>query len=271
MKRLFSIQSQSETQSDSLILLCELSHYHFCYAVAEPQTKSILYLNYYEPDGLITISQIKQALNEDNPDRKSLEKVVISSAFPNMAIVPDAIFKKEQPALFLNAEDNKINDKIFYDIIKEQHVVIVYSVPQVIMDGFDNASAIETINIYTPQLKLYNGFASADQISVDFTTKEFRVLLKKDQQLQFIQTYPYAAPLDVVYYLLAICTEHNLSQTETTITLSGLVNEDSALYKELYQYFSNIHFAKPGTSTLIESSYPQHFFSSMYNLAACVL
>ncbi len=112
---------------------------------------------------------------------------------------------------------------------------------------------------------------SANGLVVHFTNKEIRVTAIKQEQLKLAQIYAYTTPLDVVYYLLLICQEHDLSQTETPLLLSGLMSEDSAMYKELYQYFSNIQFWKPASKTALQSEYPHHFFSSLYNLAACVL
>jgi hypothetical protein len=107
------------------------------------------------------------------------------------------------------------------------------------------------------------------QVAVHFTPFNFRVIVKKEGQLQLAQMYCYQAPLDVVYYLLKIIQEIDLLKEDTFIILSGLIEEDSALFKELHQYFLNVHFALPGNVTLQNNKLPQHFFTSMYNLAAC--
>lgn len=52
--------------------------------------------------------------------------------------------------------------------------------------------------------------------------------------------------------------------------LSGLIEEKSDLYTELRSYFLNLEFAVHQVTGLNDSPYPKHFFTSMYNLAACV-
>jgi hypothetical protein len=66
-------------------------------------------------------------------------------------------------------------------------------------------------------------------------------------------------------------TVHFTGKEIRALILSGLISEDSAMYKELHQYFSAVHFWKPVTKTTLQSEHPQHFFSSIYNLAGCVL
>jgi hypothetical protein len=74
--------------------------------------------------------------------------------------------------------------------------------------------------------------------------------------------------LDVVYYLLNICQKFGLSQEATHLSLSGLIDKDSALFKDIYQYFSDISFNE-GVS--LNDDYPAHYFTSIYQLAACAL
>jgi len=95
-------------------------------------------------------------------------------------------------------------------------------------------------------------------------------MVKKNKQLQLAQAYSYKTPLDVVYYLLKICYEFGLDQSEVFVILSGLIDQDSAMYSELHSYFLNLYFAQPPPYSVPENEYPHHYFTSLYNLAACV-
>jgi hypothetical protein len=75
----------------------------------------------------------------------------------------------------------------------------------------------------------------------------------------------------VAYYLLKICYAFELSQQEVYLILSGLVEKSSNLFAELQQYFAHIHFAQRPEISLPQTSHPHHYFTSLYNLAACVL
>jgi hypothetical protein len=271
VKRLFTIHSKGEQQNNGRVLLCELSHYHFCLAVAEPVSKRLVQLSYYEPDGLLKPDDIKDVLEKEAIATNDFKKVVISSAFPEAVVVPRQFFEKENAQVLLQSVYGSVQQPIFYDVLDELNSTLVYAVPPVVAKEFNIFETVQAVHFFTAQIKNANRHAADSKMLVHFTGKEFRVVVIKGNQVLLAQTYPFLTPLDVVYYLLIISREHALSQSGTALVLSGLIDEGSALYKELYQYFSNIHFEKDGVQIADEGNYPNHFFSSIYNLAACVL
>ena len=78
---------------------------------------------------------------------------------------------------------------------------------------------------------------------------------------------------DVLYYLLKICSGFSISQKEVKLVLSGFLEKQSLLYRELYNYFVRVSFQQiPDFIKLSRSfnEYPAWFFSSLFNLATCV-
>ena len=55
-----------------------------------------------------------------------------------------------------------------------------------------------------------------------------------------------------------------------TVVFSDVVRYDNNT-KELHNYFLHLHFTISETLSLPEHEYPNHFFTSLHNLAACVL
>ncbi len=102
----------------------------------------------------------------------------------------------------------------------------------------------------------------------DFQHEDFVLSVIKDNQLVLAQAYYYSTPEDVLYHLLKVCGEFALSQQEVQLQISGLVDKQSALYKELYQYFIHISFREP-TWKAPSHEYPSHFFTSLNDLALC--
>ena len=71
--------------------------------------------------------------------------------------------------------------------------------------------------------------------------------------------------LDII---LKVCQENNLSQEQVKLSLSGLIEKQSVLFKELYQYFIHVEFRNAGWQ-LPGNEYPAHFFTSLNDLARC--
>jgi hypothetical protein len=96
----------------------------------------------------------------------------------------------------------------------------------------------------------------------------------KEGSLQLVQTFTYSSPEDVLYYLLKICKEFDMSQQEVKLSISGLIEKDSSIYRELYKYFIYPDFEiLPDGISLADAlnKYPDHYYSSISKLATCVL
>lgn len=270
MKRTFHITSQNVAGIRDAVLLCELSQHHACLAVADAVSKSIEQVSYYEVKSGLDPDKLRQLMKADGLDLTNISRVVLGNAFKEVVLIPVHHFTEESAKRFYTTTFGSTGEIFFFDELSDENSVLVHAVPQAIMGVLKSVRETEIKHSYACWLKTLDGSIAEDGLAVHVTGKEIRVIAKREHQLKLVQTYFYTTPLDVVYYLLAVCREYGLSQTGTTVVLSGLISEDSALYNELHQYFSNIRFWKPLVRSL-GSEHPHHFFSSMYNLAACVL
>jgi hypothetical protein len=266
LKTVFHIQADRES-NEAETLLMEIGTGHCSYAFLNKMQHSITALKYFSIDEFETEVDLQSVLNEIKD--KNFANVLICSAYPSALLTPfkyAATNGKLLHVIYDQPEQKHLNDTV-----NEWQLVNAYSMPITIFELLRKSFPFaQFIHAYTPALKVYNGHAAEDQISIHFTMQHFRVLVKKGGQVHLAQTYSYKTPLDVVYYLLKICSELQLNQSEVHLILSGLVEEASALYKELHNYFLHIHFAQAPTVSVPQNEYPQHFFTSTYNLAACV-
>ncbi|RYZ28584.1 MAG: DUF3822 family protein [Chitinophagaceae bacterium] len=266
LKTLFDIRSEKEPGAEHSLLL-EIGKDYCTYAVWHKPSQSIdqlQFISFQETEGEEQLSNILSAIKVSE-----FTTVYVCSAMPQSILVPNKFFNSNYEAL--DTIYNQPAQEYFNDRIAEWQMVNIYSVPQAIHRQLQQRfPAAQYIHAYTPAIKVYNGYVADNQLSVHFTPQYVRVLLKKDTSIHLAQTYYYASPLDVVYYLLKICYEFELDQSSVFIILSGLVEKESNLYTELEQYFTNIHFAHPPEFTLPENNLPHYFFTSLYNLATCV-
>lgn len=195
---------------------------------------------------------------------------VVCSALPQALLFPNKFFQEDYSLLDRVYEEPA--QDYFHDRIPEWQLVTAYSLPQQLAQTVRNGfSEVQFFHAYTPGIKIFNGFVADHQLMVHITGQHFRVLVKKDAAIHLAQTYAYKTPLDVIYFLMKICYEFGLSQEGVYLILSGLVEKDSNLFTELQQYFAHIHFAQQPEIGLPQSSHPHYFFTSIYNLASCVL
>ena len=264
-KTVFTIGS-GEKESD--IFLFELGRDYCSYGFMDSSTQAfqaIGYISFDEFDAVNDLGGILDDLNASNSGR-----VVISSSCSRALMIPHKYFNSDYS--LLDAIYDLPAARHLHDRIAEWQMVTIYAIPEEIYSLLRSRfPSSEFVHAYTSTLKMGNPVEGADQISIDFTTSYFRIMVKKGSHLQLAETYSYKTPLDVVYYLLKICYEFGLDQKNTYLVVSGLVDPDSALYKELHHYFLNLHLAPEPGFPLPEGDHPHYYFTSLYNLAACVL
>jgi hypothetical protein len=263
----FEIGDLKENNADSLFI--EIGQTFCSLALISSESKTADFVGVYSFEYIDLEESISKLLGII-AEKKAGINTVISPAFPEALLVPNKFYHHKSSLL-----NSIFNERHFFslnDPIAEWQLINVYTLPVTIhkklAEYFPDASYMHA---YTPLLKVYNGFSADYQVAAHFIGKQFRIVVKKNHHIELIQTYSYISPLDVVYYLLKICSEFDLPQEETQIVISGLIEEDSALYKELHNYFLHLHFTTGTTLALPEHKHPAHFFTSIHNLAACVL
>jgi hypothetical protein len=248
---------------ETAITLVEWGNHYCCIAGLDTVANRIVWLTYKTYTSLDDHS-IHSIVNEI----KTGPTVIVSSAFPEFILTP-LPFNAEE-ALY-QLYPNQKQSKVFTDTINEWQVKTQFLLPVKLYNSLQKTyTKVSFIHFFTTALKTYNGISAESQIAIQFAPEQFFVLVKKGGQLQLAQIYNYKSPLDVVYYLLKIIEESGMSINETLLVLSGLIEKESDLYKELYHYFGSIHFAIPATTIVENNNHPAHFFTSLYNLATCV-
>ena len=268
MNTVFQIGNLTGDQGDSLFL--EIGQTFCSVALLNSSTKSAQFIGMYAFDAVSLEDSVDEVLKMTSIDGGNHKNIIISPAFPEAMLIPNRFYHHK--SLLFNSLYNLNHYFVLNDPIAEWQLFNIYAVPVLVHNKLAEQFPFASyMHAYTPFLKIYNGFTSDHQLSAHFIGKQFRVVVKKHHHVQLAQTYTYSSPMDVVYFLLKICSEFQLPQDELQIIISGLIDENSALYKELHRFFLHLHFATGTTLSLPEHDHPNHFFTSIHNLAACVL
>jgi hypothetical protein len=272
LKPAFQIKPDVEYNPANSILLIIAGKWHCSFAVMNYLSKELMEFSHY--------TSVEEEVNyksffEETPVLNTrYYQVAFAYDVDETIQIPSAVYKYEDGPLHLEAVCGKdVHTTVVSENVPGWNLYNIYRLPAALQSAASwKFLSGKFWNIYSVLLKDYFK-NSGEVILVDFKTDEFSVLILKDNKLQLAKTFCYSSPEDVLYYLLKICQQLKLSQQTATLYLSGLIEKDSTIYRELYKYFIHVEFESlTGEIKLTEAltAHPAHYFSSISKLAACV-
>ena len=274
LKQVFHIKSDHIVRVAEPVLLMEVGDKHVCFGIINRENRQLSEAGYYIAE------QEETSLTEYLYGRHAelqgpFYQTLISYHFPDCIFVPLKYFDPGEAISLLNSLVGKnANELTLSEPVAEWDMQNIYRVTKSLHQSLGkNFATGKFWHTYTVALKNSLSVPEGTRLWADFKPNEFTVLLFRDHIFQLAQIFPYSTPADVLYHLLKICSNFSLQQNEIKIILSGLIEQQSALYEELYKYFLHIEFNRPNGAIRMDESfydYPVHYFSSIYKLAACV-
>jgi hypothetical protein len=274
MNQVFKIGSSENLDVSQSVLLMEIGETHCCFGIADHATKILRQLFYFTVDEKDDGNIFQMILEKHLELKNSFHQVIIGYYLPENILIPLKFYRSEQTESILQSVYDKGQNFVISESLFEWQMYNAYNVPvnihklvatQFTGGQFWHVHSISLKNKIEPE---ENG-----SLLIDFKTESFSVIVLKGNSLLLSQIYSYVTAEDVLYYLLKICKQFSLSQDEVKLKLTGLIDKQSAVFKELYQYFLNLEFSSHGNELQpIEefSEYPAHFFTSFFKLASCV-
>ena len=274
MRAVFEILP-SDYNPENCSLNCEVSNEGFSYCIKDEETNSFLGLavHHFDPSkpavGFPIALQV--LFHQQEIFSKKFRKVCVIYSFPQSVLIPFSIYNREKNQTVMNmmCGDLGANDTILTDVIANQSMYNCYRLPaatlEMIKTRFPNASIAHQYS-----LLLKKTLDENDTMHVIFYSQKIVVDLLKDGKHVLVNSFKYTAAQDVSYTLLNICQQFEIKNIHMLI--SGLIEENSALYKEIYKYFDDIelsgfregyHYAEGITA------FPSHYFSYIFDIDSC--
>lgn len=272
MKQLFNITVGETKETVQPVLSIRLGEKHCSFSITDFITKDLKSLAYYSVDE-VTDSFLREILSVHPELNNTFYQVLVSYDYPHSSLVSFSNYKHEEAGFLLNTLFG-LNDgsTVVSESVADWQLYNVYAVPKGVQQWINNKfSAAKYWHQYTVNIKNIKPAMEGGSILLDVRQDDFTVLVSANNKLLLAQTFCYSTPEDVIYYLLKICEQFDLSQQDVQIGLSGLIDQQSALYRELYQYFLQVEFRNPSwiIPATANSESPLHFFTSLNDLSQC--
>jgi hypothetical protein len=277
----FDIGNSEALSAQEGHLLVEISGQSFNYILFSKDPYRLVLLRQYRvytTNEKMVRDILEEIISGDPVLQQYAEKAVVVYNFPEANILPQEYFNSQ-----LNVPLTKlffgesVNGFVFNEQVRDRELQNVYSVPKEIHSLFKEKF------IGSSYWHFYTLLLNSSEKELSGPTNNFRIVFYHDKfiaaffignQLQLIQTFNYHTPEDVAYYLLLICKQFNLKQQEVALSISGLIDSQSALYTELLKYFEQVYEEgipeEMDTNGLLQEL-PSHYFSPLLKMSVCGL
>lgn len=264
MKKIFNIEN-NQLAGDTYKLV-SIGEDWICEATTDTAFSSLGTLNFsVTPDGPFTANDLNESAV---PGAQVFSKTLVVLEHPESLFIPESIFRPEHMPVYLESAFGKRPAAYKSDYIPAWQLYNVYALPE----GFDQSLSIHlpgSIVNHRFTVMLKNSKASLDggQLLIEIRRKDILVMALQNGKLLFSRGFSYSSPEDILYALLSVCQQHGLQQETVSLEISGLIDRDSAVFKELYQYFIEISFRDCDWQS---GEYPSHYFRSLKDISVCV-
>lgn len=249
-------------------LFCEVSEEALTYFFQNDNDKIINGLSFYElPDKLSNSNfSAKDILDQKQVLRKNYNKVIICYSFSEFALIPYNLFADNEKEDMLQTLYGTLKEKVtLVDNIPELNIHNYYSVPFVthnyIISHFPGMKYNHQVShlLRKPQ-------PDGTVLSIIFTNKRMLCTLWINSKLNLSSSFLFRSTEDVIYHLHNILKQFS-KDAATQLLISGMIETDSPLAKELTKYFCNIIYSNHYTPVSENLQFlPKHYFSHLFSL-----
>src|SRR5258708_7843232 len=274
MKALFEILPGG-VDAAKCILVCEISNENFSYAIKNEEQNLYVAMAVFQFEKGTDHNDYGNILQDVIQTQSLLsgnfKKVCIMYSFAESVLIPFSLYSSLENENVLNLVhgDLQNNTSVLTDLITESGVYNAYRISSPILKVFkSNFPDAENIHQYSVLLK--QPHSKEDKLNIIFYPQRIVLKLDKKGRAEFINSFHYDTAEDVSYILLNTCNQFDIENIP--VEVSGLIEKDSALHKEIYKYFETIDFASlPAAFTYAEgiTQQPRHYFSHIFAIDSC--
>ncbi len=265
--------SASDIDSAACTLVCEVESEGFSFVIYSEQLETRGFCTYHfgkSPHTEVYETQLRKVLSETALLSGVFRKTYIIYSRPESALVPFAIYRSEKnnDTLSLLHGDAQRNDIILTDVLIEDQVYNIYrinpSVIELLMEKFPAA-----LTFHQHSVLLRQPVPEISYLDVIIYQAKIVVRAIKESRAMLVSSYAYTEADDVVYTLLNICSQHAMAACP--VILSGLIEKDSSIFKEVHKYFANVGFSGDESRSRAEElkEISPHYFHHLFGAESC--
>lgn len=278
----FHIEREQPSEDECLQsrLLMEISAHGISYLVLHTVRQEVLDAKYYNlpgQEGKNLSERLRSVIDADDLLHNQFKQFVVLYNFPESLLVPEPVFNLENNRDLIELTyGTAAKGLILSEKVPSHPAHAVYRIPADVhtyyQQKFSAGKYWHLYSLWLASLQRFLPEASKHRAHVLFYPDKMVVAVYKNDQLQLVQTFIYQVAEDVVYHLLNVCRQLEISPEEILLQVSGYVQQDSPVYTEIMKYFLQCRLDEvpEPIDAAAFNSLPAHYFSPLLKMALCV-
>jgi hypothetical protein len=264
-------------------------NYHLCiqgnasnlsFLILDADKKELMGIKHYTFDGQEDAkSLLTRIFKEDALFNITFKKTIFQYQSYRSMLVPDSLFDSKNLKAFLKFHHNlDENDHIHYHALKQAEAYVIFSVPvyyeEVLCSKYPTTKYLHHSIPF-----IYNAIENRGKdnaspcLHMNFTKDFFDVLIIRNSKIQLFNSFFYKKYTDVIYFIVNILNLYSYLPSTTMLYVSGEIDDNSELFKELKILFKVPEFEKFDTGFSFGKDLErihQHRFVHLINSSNCV-
>ena len=250
----------------------------FSYVISDGQ-KNVLALRDYTFDTPTTSprqwkEELQSIFSEDKLLGLHYQRTKLGLFHHKSALVPNRLFNPSEQQVYLDhLTENRSDETVSIDHLVKLPAKHLYYIGDTQKDFFHrllpNAKVFHASSAIFQALKSTSASYANTCLFTYIRSGELQVLLFKDQDLQFFNTFTYHSANDFIYYILLVYDQFKLSPESVPIHLLGQLIKDSEVFRLLQKYLQFIDFVEAPSDIHIGPKLrrvPNYFYFDLYSV-----
>ena len=151
--------------------------------------------------------------------------------------------------------DSDEKDQLMYDRITSTDIINVYSIPfiiySVLLNHMPDIKILHHLSVFIPTL--INKHGDADYIDLNVRRNRFDIVVFRQKEFLFANTFEYLSYDDILYFLVYICEQFEIKLGQAEVTIYDETSQIDGIIINLKNYFESINIGKiPDESSYAE-------------------
>jgi|GEM_PF-2272496 len=208
------------------------------------------------------------ARNASNILSRGFNSTKVYFNLPEVVLVPNSLFDINH----INDYVESIHGSTGTNITKSEKagttpdINVVYRISKSLFDMIhSNFMMVDTEHVYSKFIKraISSPFSAGTFLKVQFYHHHMIVAMVHYGKLQIVQSYRFTNSDDVIYHLLNLTEQFNITISQTDVEVSGIIDAKATPYMHIEKLFAKVVFESAENTadfTKAYEEYPEYYF-----------